>query len=125
VVAVTTLDVLLDEVRALRHLVERLLPPPLEPRQQALFDSIVDVLGGEPFSSAELINLSRSAIGDRRRLRDALQALGVDDDVQRLGLVLGDISKRSAALDRRLLRLKVERGARLWQVVKGPQGLDP
>jgi hypothetical protein len=122
---VVTLDAVLDEVRQLRLLVERLLPPPLGPRQQALLDSIVDVLGSEPFSSAELIQLSRSAIGDRRRLRDALQALGVAADVHKLGLVLGELVKRSATLDRRLLRLKLERGVRLWQVVKGPQGLDP
>ena len=103
-----------DEVAELQRALERLAPPPLSDEQQRLLDVLADVTDG-PFTSAEVIKLSRSALSTRQPLRNALAALGIDD-AQRLGLVLGDIVKKSVTLDRRLVRLKTEGNSRVWMV---------
>lgn len=112
-----TLELLYDEVQRLRRAVERLAPPPLSADQQRLLDALADVTDG-PFTSAEVITLSRSALSTRQPLRNALADLGVDD-ARALGLVLAEVAKKSTTLDTRLTRVKTENGSRVWAIVSG------
>lgn len=112
-----TLDEVVAELRALRRAVERLAPPPLSAEQQRLLDALAETVGNSPFTSAEVVELARSALSTRQPLRNALAALDVDG-AHRMGLVLAEVSKKSVSLDRRLIRLKTEGNSRVW-VIEG------
>lgn len=107
--------VILDELRELRRLVEALLPPPLDRRQQELLDALEAVFGASPFSASEVLELARTPTAERRRVRAAIEALGVAD-AQRLGMALAAIAKRTTGRRTRLARCGSERGSSLWGI---------
>lgn len=112
-------DDALLELRRLSALVEalhRALVPPADPRHAELLDALGAVFGSAPFTACEAIEVARTPLGDRRRLKAALQAVGARD-AQRLGMTLSALEKRAAGRSTRLARLGTEGGKRLWSVV--------
>ncbi|MCL4738102.1 MAG: hypothetical protein KJZ81_07830 [Burkholderiaceae bacterium] len=107
--------VILDELRELRRLVEALLPPPLDRRQQDLLDALGAVFGASSFSAAEVLTVAATPMADRRRLRAAIEAVGASD-AQRLGMTLAALEKRSRGRATRLERVGSEGGSRLWGI---------
>lgn len=110
------------EVEPLRRLVEALAPaPPLTRPQRELLAALELVMGKTPFASAETLEVARVRLHDRPLLAAALAALGIND-AHRLGMVLGELVKRTAGQPLRLVRAGSEGNSRMWAVEKGTQG---
>ena len=106
-------------LRRLGARLDRLAPPPLDPRQAELLDALAGVVGAAPFTAAEVLELAHTPTAERR-LQAALQAAGAAD-AQRLGLTLATLARRTAGRRPRIERHRTEGGSRVW-CVEGTEG---
>lgn len=110
------------QVEGLRAMLEQLQSPSrLSPAERELVDALAAVMGGQPFTSAEALEVAGLHVGERPRLARALQALGAATPKQ-LGERLRAIAERSDTERMRLVACSTEHGSRLWRIEGGALG---
>jgi hypothetical protein len=109
-----------DELVTVRRLVERLVPP-AQPGQIELLEQLAQHFN-DNFRSSEVIDLASLQLSTREPLRQVLDALGVANDAQKLGMVLSALVKSTIGRPVRLVCAGKDGNANLWLVEREPGG---
>lgn len=116
----TDLAVVIDEIRALRALVERLVAGSLPEPQRRVLDALAGLYGhGVPFTSGDLVEALQVRLSSRQPLRDALHLAlaGKPATAERIGRLLRQMLDAGGASGGwRLTTPTTEGGARVWML---------